>query len=258
MDALHRRAPEQKAAPSRRDVPFTVRVRLLLGGLAAYAWSALALMTVVAGPFLVRSDLFTPLVGDVEFAKGVVLGCRATGSSTGGSEHHSGRAIEAIRYRFDVEGRRYEGVSFDTWCPAPGSEWNVRYAVRDPAISRLSGMRRNVFGPEVAIVVVFPLAALIAVVLTFRRGLGHVRLLRDRDPAFWRDLPFHPCLDAAGVIQPAIRHRSLLLLVPPALVAVALGIVVWTAPDRGAARLVAGPAAPPAALEVERDDAAAR
>lgn len=99
---------------------------------------------------------------------------RTTGELIARHATHSSankRRIHEYVYHYQVDGRRYEGRSFDTDNgAAAGAAVTVQYAARDPASSRLEGMGLAPFGMHVALLVaVFPAIGLGMLYFAVRR-----------------------------------------------------------------------------------------
>jgi len=167
------------AAPPRR-VPWSVAVRILFGGFGVFAWLWLALGSGIGTVFLRGADLFSWLQfqGELASVPGVIVECRATGASEGGSKHRRGTPIHANAYRFEDGGEPFDGISYATGtCLEPGAPVTIEHPPGRPELSRIAGMRRSVFGPAVAFVLVFPLVGLLMVLASLRRGRRDLRLL---------------------------------------------------------------------------------
>lgn len=170
--------PPPPLAPPPRAVPFSLRVRLLFGGFAVFAWGWFAFASLATG-FLRHGDLSAWLVfrGELATARGVALGCSATQASEGGSDGDGGTVIYANRYRFEADGAWHEGVSYATGrCLAPGPV-AVEYPSGHPETSRVRDMRPAIFGPGVAFAAIFPLVGLGLVGASLRAGRRQAWLL---------------------------------------------------------------------------------
>lgn len=70
----------------------------------------------------------------------------------------NGSRIYANHYEYSVAGQRFEGTSYSRGDHShQGAFVRVEYTPSNPARSRITGMRRGMFGPFVAFVIVFPL-----------------------------------------------------------------------------------------------------
>lgn len=171
-----------RLAPPPRPVPFSLAVRLLLGPGPAFGWIWLAFASPLAALFLVNADLTSWAVfrGDLVTAPGVVLSCQDTSASEGGSRGRRGTPISKTRYRFDADGVEREGASFRAGggCAEPGTAVVVEHPPGRPGTSRVQGMRAALFGPEVGLTAVFPLAGILIALAGFGRGWRELRLLR--------------------------------------------------------------------------------
>jgi hypothetical protein len=173
-------APLPRLVPPPRQVPATLRARLLFGGLGVLAWIWFGFGSAIATGFLRHADLtsWVLLRGALEEVPGTGLGCEPTGASEGGSKGQSGTPIYANRYAFGAGGDELEGVSYATGrCLGPGEAVRVEYPAGRPDRSRVQGMRRGWFGPDVLFVAIFPLVGIALVLLSLRSGWRRLRLL---------------------------------------------------------------------------------
>jgi hypothetical protein len=169
------------ASPPRR-VPISLATRVLLGGGALFAWLWFAIGSSIATVFVLNSDLTSWVVfrGELVSVSGVSTGCSDTGASVGGSRGRRGTPIYANRYRLGADEGAVEGVSYATGrCLAAGTPVSVEHPAGRPEVSRIAGMRRAEFGPEVAFALVFPVVGIVLVVLSLRSGRRQLRLLRE-------------------------------------------------------------------------------
>jgi hypothetical protein len=97
---------------------------------------------------------------------------------TGASENKS--RVYANHYEFSVAGQPFAGTSYSTGNSATAGETvQVEYDASKPERSRIVGMRRAMFGPVVAFVVIFPLIGFALVYFALVTGMNRNRLLRD-------------------------------------------------------------------------------
>lgn len=165
-----------------RNVPFLVALRLLFGGgLNQLGWLFGGVGMIFFWMFTLNGDYssFRYFRGELGTAQGIVREVRKTSFSVGGSKHSKGTPVYEYRYSFTApEGGQYTGVSYST-----GQVYNVgaraiiEYPKGNPSISRIRGLRRSVFGPNVAFVVIFPLLGFAMVAAGLRRGFRAMRLL---------------------------------------------------------------------------------
>lgn len=180
FEAARTASPPFRLAPPPRRVPWSVAVRMLFGGLGVFAWLWLGLGSGIGIAFLRKADLLSWLQfrGELTSASGVVIECRPTGASEGGSKHQRGTPIYGNAYWFEEGAERFEGISYQTGtCLDPGTAVTVEHPAGRPTLSRIAGMRRSVFGPAVAFVIVFPLVGLGLVVGAFWQGRRALRLI---------------------------------------------------------------------------------
>lgn len=233
--------PPARLAPPPRRVPPSLATRALLGpGLLAWLWFSCG--TPSAALLLRVSDLtsWATFRGTLPTAGGTALACERTGYSEGArGERHTG--VYATRYRFEEDGVAREGVSYALGrCPEPGSEVVVEHLPGRPDVSRIAGMRRAPYGPDSALILVFPLAGIVMIAVTLRTGRRELALLRDgrleggmlRVPGppelalAWEKLRCTPRVDGAGALAPVRAWVVLLVSVPPVLGLIGLAVAV--------------------------------
>jgi hypothetical protein len=187
--------PNPCAAPP-RPVPSWVRLQVLFGGyLNQFGWLFLGFGMIAVWLFVCRADLTSwyRFRGPLETAPGRVIASSDTGASVGGSKHSRGTPVYKNEFSFVVDGKEYRGVSYAT-----GRQLSARRAVTveylpaKPQVSRIQGMRTNVFGPEVIFAVLFPLVGLGIVIAGLRRGVRECDLLANGVPTSARLLSKEP------------------------------------------------------------------
>lgn len=175
---LHARRRDELAllgSPPRR-VPFSVRAHLLFDSFfAQFGWLFLGIGMFI--PLIVYPVHPKPwdLVLDPAASEGVVIGCRL---ETRPKRHT--RALYEVRYRYEVNGEVYAGVSYsEAPCMSPGTAVVVDHSRADPRRSLIRGMRRSkmeMWG--VALVAVFPLAGVLILSVPTVLSLQMIRRLR--------------------------------------------------------------------------------
>ena len=111
--------------------------------------------------------------GETMRTNGVVTEVEDTNAS------ENDRSIWGVHYRYSVNARAYEGVSYESGGTdlEPGSLVIVEYLRSDPATSRVEGLRRGMFGPGVLFVLIFPAIGLALTLGAFVWGLRRATLL---------------------------------------------------------------------------------
>ncbi len=164
----------------RRMPPSTWLCALLGGPLALFGWifSAFGLVFVVL--FLPAGDFSSWLYfhGSLDRAEATITEIKKTRATEG--KGRRGTPIYQYKYSFATAGKSYTGSSFQTGESGQkiGDHTNVEFPAGHPEISRIPGMRRNVFGPFVILVIIFPLFGLAVLVPMLWAGVQNVRLLR--------------------------------------------------------------------------------
>lgn len=167
-------------APPPRRVPPGLRARLLLGGSGIFAWIWLAATVPMTAPFLKNVDAASWIVfrGELATRPGTVVQCQPTWASEGGGKGRRGTPVYANRYRFSFRGTEYQGASYATGeCLSPGSPVAVELVPDHPELSRVTGMRRALFGPAALLALLFPLAGMGMALGSALQGLRRIRLL---------------------------------------------------------------------------------
>ncbi len=182
-------------SPSPRQVPFSVAVKVLFGDfLNLFGWIFFGFGMIFFWGFTMNGDFSSLLYSGSSWASstGVVTGSDRTCFSEGGSKHRSGTYIYANHFRFRAsDGNEYAGVSFTRGAYAPsrsGSESgiesvSVQYLSSNPHISRISGQRLKPFGPDVIIVILFPLVGFCFIAFGLAQGIRTLRLLASGEAA---------------------------------------------------------------------------
>jgi len=111
-----------------------------------------------------------------------LVGCEKTKFSVGGSEHRAGTPIYRNLYRYAVGGRTFESASYATGKCADVGSATIEYLPEQPEVSRIAGMRRNMFGPWVVLVAILPLKGMAFITVGLIRGRSRLRLLGDGVP----------------------------------------------------------------------------
>ncbi|MDQ7826109.1 MAG: DUF3592 domain-containing protein [Candidatus Eremiobacteraeota bacterium] len=178
-----------------RSVPLTIFIKLLFGGsLNIVAWIIFGFSMIFYWGLVMNADL-TSLIypsGSFRTARGQIMAIRDTSFSEGGSESHSGTPIVAYHFRFSgPDGKAHEGVSYSLGGhvphmaenPSEGNEVTVLFQERNPAVSRIEGLRHRPFTWPVVFVALFPSLGLGLVTFGFLSGLKANRLMVGGFPA---------------------------------------------------------------------------
>ncbi len=171
--------------PPPRAVSPMLTLQMLFGGVASQVgWVILAFGSIPFWVFVWNADLTTWRFPADRCAQttGEVLGCEKTSFSEGGSKHRSGTPIFRSSYRYTVDHRTFESASYAKGvCAAPGPA-RIEYLPGQPEISRIPGMRRNVFGPDTIFLALLPLAGLLVAGIGLVRGRTSARMLAGGVP----------------------------------------------------------------------------
>jgi hypothetical protein len=181
MESLLDQLRSRALTDAPRRVPLLVRVRVLFGGqLSQMGWFFLGFGMIFFWVFARHADLtsWTRFHGKLATAEGIVTDSRDTGASEGGSKGSRGTPIYEIEFKFVVDDREYQGVSYATGRQLRARQKvTVEYVPDKPQFARIRGMRADEFTPVVLFVTIFPLVGLVAVVFSLRQGLKSCNLL---------------------------------------------------------------------------------
>lgn len=153
--------PENRLALQRqtlpRDVPGAVRRGVRFGGpLAQAGWITLGVGMIFTWVFAMNADVASILHfrGELETAKGTIIGSRQTSFSQGGSEDERGTPIHANDYWFlTADEVEHRGTSYATGqALKSGQNVTIEHPVGRPDISRIKGMRSAPFSGWLALV----------------------------------------------------------------------------------------------------------
>lgn len=155
-----------------RALPRGLALRLIFGGpLALFGWLFAATGMAFVLVFLPMADL--GLEDHDRRATATITSIEETSAS------ENDRTIHRVRYTFvDEAGVARQGESYTMDPPAERATWDVEYRSGDPSESRLAGMRRRVFSPLFAFVLLFPIAGLGLALGPLPGVLRKLRLLR--------------------------------------------------------------------------------
>jgi hypothetical protein len=161
---------------------------ILFGGIfSGFGWLFFGFGMIFVWIFAGKGDYTSAFImrGALETAPAVVTEVQNTRFSQGGGKHSSGTPIYAYHYKFQREGIDYQGTSYrlGQGNGREGDEATVEFPVGKPGYSRIRGMRRAMFSPVVAMVLLFPTVGLILVVPSVLQGRKNIRLLKDGETA---------------------------------------------------------------------------
>lgn len=166
----------QLLAPAPRDVPITLRLQVLFGGvMGLFGWFFLGFGMIFVWVFGTQADLLSLrfLGGRVATATGVVLQSDSTGVN------YNERPVYAYHYSFVTQdGEQHRGVSYSVRRLEPGSRVTVEYREADPSVSRIQGMGHGILPWWVLLFVsIFPTVGIAFIIPALREGTKACRLL---------------------------------------------------------------------------------
>jgi hypothetical protein len=163
---------EFRLPPPPRSVPFSLALVTAVGSIIP--WLLLAFSSLFFWLFSTRADLsFATFRPPYEEVQGTVRAIKSTGAS------ENRQKIARVDYSYRVAGEELQGTSYTLGTvPEIGDQVTVEYLPGAPRKSRIAGMRRDLWGPWVLLVALFPAGCLIAVLVNVRTGLRRCNLLR--------------------------------------------------------------------------------
>lgn len=181
-------------APPPRDVPLSIKIRLLSGGsLNQIGWGLFAFGSLMFWALGANADIsdWTTLRGKLAHTTGRVTSIKATGFSSGdgdgaGSDsRQSSRNVQAIHYEFtDASGVKFEGCSYgQAYKGEPGKRIDIEYRPDDPSRSRAMGLRAAPLPAPAIFVVALPMVGMFMAFTGLRKGILQCRLLCHGKPA---------------------------------------------------------------------------
>jgi hypothetical protein len=170
-----------------RSVPMSTSLVILLGSpIQSFGWFFFGIGMIFVVIFAGNADLTSFIIfhGKLQTALGMVTAEEQTRASEGGDKHHSGTPIFAYHYKFNLDGKEYDGVSYRTGSGAQsGASVTVEFPEGRPELSRIQGMRRALFGLAVAFVFIFPAVGLGCALPGLWSGWRNLRLLKHGEMA---------------------------------------------------------------------------
>ena len=165
--------PMHFAAPP-RSVPFSLRVLNFFNGAAQLGWGVFGFGMLFFWIFGAQAD-FSFATFHVD---GQTRGRVIRVDDTGASENE--QPVRKLHYEYSVAGRTLTGTSYATGGgAAEGEEVPVEYDEGTPERSRIAGMRRAMFGPWAAFVVIFPAIGFVILYFATKSGVNRNHLLRE-------------------------------------------------------------------------------
>ncbi|HOP63971.1 MAG TPA: hypothetical protein PK358_04305 [Spirochaetota bacterium] len=162
--------------PVQRSVPFTVMLSVLFNNLFGYMGLAFA------GFGMIFCIIFTPMVDFTSFFYFGDDAAKTTGIVTDvNSTNVSVNDATVIEYRFTFSymGKYYTGTSYSTAHNyRPDQNAPVEFEPDSPSIARIEGMSVKPVGLFVLFVYIFPLAGLVFLFASFRRGIPAIHAIK--------------------------------------------------------------------------------
>lgn len=158
-----------------RRVPLSLQIVNFFNGFSLIGWLIFGFGMIFAWAFVLNADFsFVTFRGPFAIAEGRVTDVEETGASVNRSRVH------ANHYEYSVAGTKFSGTSYTTGdVVSTGDSVSIEYDEDHPARSRITGMRRAMFGPGLVFVLIFPLVGLLILIPATIFGIKRNRLLRD-------------------------------------------------------------------------------
>ncbi|MCP4133983.1 MAG: hypothetical protein GY754_23635 [bacterium] len=161
----------------KRTVPFPLKLIQLFGGvLNQFGWIFFTFGMIFVWAFALNVD-FSFLyynIADIEYTQGKLEKAEGTNS------YINDEQVLKYTYTFTgPNGKELQAESYSTkMFPPEKMDVTIEYPVGKPGYSRVRGMRRDMFGPLVLLVLIFPLVGLVCILIGTRKGIRARRLLR--------------------------------------------------------------------------------
>lgn len=164
----------QRIAGPPRHVPLSLRIVSIFNPVVQFGLLFAGFGSIFFWIFATNADLsFITFHGALSRATGYVTSVQKTNAKENRVRVH------ANHYTYSVAGRSFSGISYSSGQEVdPGAAVTVEYKADDPSRSRILGMRRNLFGPAVLLVVLFPLIGLLIAGGAIAFGIAQTRRLR--------------------------------------------------------------------------------
>ncbi|HEV7764365.1 MAG TPA: DUF3592 domain-containing protein [Thermoanaerobaculia bacterium] len=158
-----------------RRVPVSLQIANFFNGIAQVGWAVFGFGMIFFWGFVFNADFsFATFRGPYATVDGKVTKVESTNASQNKSR------VQANHYEYSVAGVTHTGVSYsNSQSVSPGESVTIEYAEGSPGKSRIAGMRRAIFSPAVAFVIIFPLVGFLILYFATRSGIKRNRLLRE-------------------------------------------------------------------------------
>lgn len=158
-----------------RNLPFSLRLRVALGGFAMMiGWLVLGFGLLVSLIFVGQSELMTAsrFDGPLRVTEGRILRQESTTMMV------QGAYVVRVYFEYTIGDAPMQGVSYTRGAvPAQGSPVVVEYSADDAHLSRIRGMNSAPFPAAVGFLLIVPGVGLLFLLYGFWRGQRHTYLL---------------------------------------------------------------------------------
>jgi hypothetical protein len=169
-------------SPTPREVPLSVRLWVLFGGFYnQFGWLFFGFGMIFVWSFAVHTDIASIVLFRLQTR--TTVGIVKSVQSKNATENNL--PIYEVKYvYFDTLGKQHNGVSYSTGEPRVETRVTVEYMNDFPSISRVEGMRREIFSPWAVFSILFPLIGLGFLYVGIKHGVKADRLLSEGKIAF--------------------------------------------------------------------------
>jgi hypothetical protein len=159
-----------------RFIPVTTKWGVLFGGfMNQFGWAFFGFGLIFFWIFAMNADLsFLHFSGEIITVEGKVTNSSKTGASV------NEIPVYEVHYTFgNGDADAYNGISYSTGRALQSGETvSIEYPEGKPRYSRIKGMRRQLFGPVILFVLIFPVIGLVFIFYGMKKSLQAIRLLQ--------------------------------------------------------------------------------
>lgn len=157
-----------------RKLPLPVWLKIFTGGILGHiGWIIFFTGTLLSFALQVPATV----AESVAFRRPSTMTAGVIGEVTEANAEVNGQAIFRAEFSFRAGDRTYPGYSHLRYRPEPDSPVTVEYLVSNPAVARIEGGSRSLFGSSGLWVLLFPALGLLLLLTRTRAMLRQIRLL---------------------------------------------------------------------------------
>jgi hypothetical protein len=177
-------------SPAPREVPISVRIRVLFGGFTnQFGWIFFGFGLIFVWVFTAHSDIASIVL--FRLKTDITIGIVESVQYTNAGEDNE--PIFEVKYTYiDNLGKQHRGASYTKGQPQETARVTVEYVSTLPSFSRVVGMRREMFSPWAIIIIIFPLIGLGFIYSGMKYGIKANRLLSQGRITFGKLISTEP------------------------------------------------------------------